>query len=109
MGISYLTRRGVNGGKYIKIEFTGQSPDLNEARYNLVATSIGNYALFGGEDSVSTSSSVVDTYKLNNSIQVYPGTKYKFNNMSEELTSDVFQEVILSQLISGYIKISSTI
>lgn len=78
--------------------------NLSEARTNLSAATVGNYALFGG-GSGNSHSSTVDAYTINNKVQVYPGTKYKFNDMQNEETSSTFQELTLKTPISGYMKI----
>ena len=82
---------------------------LSQARYNLSATSVGNYALFGGGRTRTSDSYVVDAYSFKRyTVQVYPGTKYKFSNMPSELTSNVFQEINITGQPVGYIKIKNT-
>ena len=82
---------------------------LRQARYSLVATTVGSYALFGGGYSGGYSSAVDVYYPASSkTIQLYPGTKYKFSNMSSEATSGTFQEMTLSPPISGYIKVTNT-
>ena len=83
--------------------------ELSVARSNLSATSIGNYALFGGGQDGSTNFDTVDAYSFKRyTVQVYPGTKYKFSNMPSELTSNVFQEINITGQPTGYIKIKNT-
>ena len=76
-------------------------------RYDSAATSVGNYALFGG-GILNSSFDIVEAYFFNNidKIQVFPGTKYKFDNMSSELTSPIWQEIEL-KASTGYIKYKS--
>lgn len=74
MGNALISRRG---GGYAKIEFDNYTPAFGElesraapnlsiARYNLAATTIGNYALFGGGSSnYSDKYSTVDAYNSN--------------------------------------------
>lgn len=47
-----------------EITYIGTTGELSQARYDLVATTVGNYALFGGGNSSksTTSSDVVDAY-----------------------------------------------
>ena len=62
--------------------------------------------MFGGGHSSHSYSSATDAYYYNaKTIQLYPGTKYKFSNMSSEATSSTMQEMTLSPPIIGYIKI----
>ena len=74
---------------------------LNSSADEFDATTVGDYALFG----VNIDSPVSAYYIKLIKIQLYPGTKYKFSNMSSEATSLTFQEITLSPPISGYIKI----
>ena len=67
MGESFITSRGYG---YSKITFNiypvelvrSTATELSEARYNIAATTVGNYALFGGGDSDNGYSAVVDAY-----------------------------------------------
>ncbi len=74
---------------------------LSVARSYLAATTVGNYALFGGGEYDAT----VDAYYVNNKVLVYPGTKYKLGSMSSESTSSTMQEIETTAPITGYIKI----
>ena len=79
------------------------APDLSQAREDLAATTVGNYALFGGGhwNKVET----VDAYtpaKYN--IQVFPGTKYSFNGSTEQ-TSSTWQTISMPGEVVGYIKV----
>ena len=85
--------------------------DLSEARTEAAATTVGNYALFGGGYGVSAESSTVDAYKGVAEIQapVFKGSKYKFQNMTEEktATSDM-ATITIPAPATGYIKIKKT-
>lgn len=113
MGSSIITRRIKSGEA--KVDFNlpivlRRNPNilqLSSVRCQLVATSIGNYALFGGGYGNSPSyKDTVDVYLLTKygEIQLYPGTKYKFEDMEEELTSDSYQ--IKATFYDGYIKVN---
>ena len=80
--------------------------NLRQSKNNLAATTIGSYALFGGGAiSSSTFYATVDAYSLGKKFQLYPGTKYKFSGMSDEVTSQTFQEIEVTAPLNGYIKI----
>ena len=82
--------------------------NLLEVRSGLAATTVGKYALFGGgNDGGSLCSDDVDIYTFDSTIQVYPGTKYKFNNMVEEETATEWKEITFDEPLNGYIKISN--
>ena len=80
---------------------------MSEARSQLAATTVGNYALFGGgyNNYDTPYSYTVDAYYVNNKVLVYPGTKYKLGSMSSESTSSTMQEIETTAPITGYIKI----
>ena len=88
---------------------------LSEARGWLAATSIGNYALFaGGRTYISSSGryqyfSTVDAYKPKApyNIQLFPETKYNFNNSGEQISPNM-QTITMEPPIVGYIKIKNT-
>lgn len=80
--------------------------NLLEERYYLAATTVGKYALFGGGTDAYVSDDV-DIYTFDSTIQVYPGTKYKFNNMVEEETATEWKEITFDEPLNGYIKISN--
>ena len=80
--------------------------ELSQARRNLAATSNGSYALFGGGYG-NGSSVVVDAYSLAfYDIQVFPETKYNFNN-SGEIFSDTMQTINIQGPVVGYMKIKN--
>ena len=82
---------------------------LSVARNQLAATTVGNYALFGGGSNPSVTSffDEVDAYSPYHRIQVYPGTKYAFNGSSETLSS-TWQTLNYTGALTGYLKIIST-
>ena len=81
---------------------------LSQARAYLAAATVGNYALFGGGDGKSKSS-VVDAYTPVSSynIQLFPETKYNFNNSGEQISPNM-QTITMEPPIVGYIKIKNT-
>ena len=80
---------------------------LSQVRRELAATSVGNYALFGGGYNGSRLNTV-DAYSLASyDIQVFPETKYSFNN-SEEIFSPTMQTITMQGPVVGYIKIKNT-
>ena len=82
--------------------------ELSQARNSLTATTVGNYALFGGGDNNRTRFDVVDAYSLANyNIQILPETKYSFNN-SGEIFSPTMQTITMQGPVVGYIKIKNT-
>ena len=62
IGIDGVARLFFSGGP--ELSYYGTATALSVARYELAATSIGNYALFGG-GYVSGSSNAVDAYQVN--------------------------------------------
>ena len=79
---------------------------LSQARTGLAATSVGNYALFGG-GRASSNSAVVDAYTIASyDIQVFPGTKYSFNGSTEQ-TSSTWQTISMQGEVVGYIKVKN--
>ena len=80
---------------------------LSVARSGLAATTVGNYALFGGGLDSDGYSSTVDAYHYTNTLQIYPGSTYKFNYAIEQTTT-TFKEISVSPPINGYIKIQNT-
>ena len=82
--------------------------NLQSSRQLLAATTIGNYAVFAGGENSSQFLSDVDVYINKDSmleLNVYKGSKYKFQNMAEEktVTSDI--EVISIPIpATGYVK-----
>ena len=79
--------------------------ELSQARAGLAATSVGNYALFGGGSNDSYLD-VVDAYDPYYNIQVFPETKYNFNN-SGEIFSDTMQTINIQGPVVGYMKIKN--
>ena len=79
--------------------------ELSQARVGLAATSVGNYALFGGGSNGSYLD-VVDAYDPYYNIQVFPETKYNFNN-SGEIFSDTMQTINIQGPVVGYMKIKN--
>ena len=113
MGESFITSRGYG---YSKITFNiypvelvrSTATELSEARYNIAATTVGDYALFGGGSITNGYSAVVDAYKSNTgntSLTVYPGTRYKLWDMQNELTAATMQTLTGSLPLTGYIKV----
>ena len=80
---------------------------LSIGRNYLAATTIGNYALFGGGNSDSSSSNVVDAYNPYHNIQVFPDTKYSFNGSAEQI-SFTWETIAMQGPVVGYIKIKNT-
>ena len=85
---------------------------LDAARSYMGATTIGNYALFGGGTATGYYTKV-DVYGIENLVlqaTVYKGSKYKFQNMSAEstVTSNV-QTINIPTPATGYIKFKNTI
>ena len=80
--------------------------ELSQARNSLTATTVGNYALFGGGYNGSRLN-IVDAYTPYHDIQVFPETKYSFNN-SEEIFSPTMQTISMEGSVVGYMKIKNT-
>ena len=80
---------------------------LSQGRSKLAATTVGNYALFGGGD--NGPSNVVDAYIFEKyDVQLFPGTKYSFNGTAES-TSSTWQTISVVGDVIGYMKIKNTI
>lgn len=78
---------------------------LSVSRRSPAATTIGNYALFGGGYNGSSSYyNSVDAYNPFHDIQVFPGTKYSFNGSTEQ-TSSTWQTLTMQGEVIGYIKV----
>lgn len=78
---------------------------LSVYRRSPAATTIGNYALFGGGYNGSSSYyNSVDAYNPYHNIQVFPGTKYSFNGSTEQ-TSSTWQTISMQGEVIGYIKV----
>ena len=85
------------------------APALSEARSDLAATTVGDYALFGGGEG-NIYSSTVDAYDFNANFMVYKNSKYKFQNMAEEVTVTSDKETIsIPTPATGYVKFKNTI
>ena len=81
---------------------------LSEARNALAGASVGDYALFAGGNGQNSYSSTVDAYSSSYlDISLFPGTKYKFNDMPSEQTSTSFQILTISTPVNGYMKIQN--
>ena len=82
--------------------------ELSEARYGLAATTVGNYALIGGG---GTAVATVDVYYSPNTLDfmVYKNSKYKFQNMAEEVTvTENMKNITVPIPATGYIKVKNT-
>lgn len=86
--------------------------DLCEARGYLKATTAGNYSLFGG-GYVATTTATVDCYEYvekDLELTLLKGAKYKFQNMSNEITvTDDFSTISTPSPATGYVKFKNTI
>ncbi len=86
--------------------------DLSEARGYLKATTAGNYSLFGG-GYVATTTATVDCYEYvekDLELTLLKGTKYKFQNMSNEITvTEDFSTISIPTPVTGYVKFKNTI
>lgn len=84
-----------------------QFEDLSEARSPLAATTVSNYALFGGGYS-STYSATVDCYEYvekDLELTLLKGAKYKFQNMSNEITvTEDLSTISIPTPVTGYVK-----
>ena len=80
--------------------------NLASADYSLSSTSLGNYALFAGR--VFSDSDIVEVYSIAEkslSISLFKGTKYKFQNMSAEVTvNSDFSIISIPTPATGYVK-----
>lgn len=89
-----------------------QFEDLNEAKNSLIATTVSNYALFGGGYS-SKYEATVDCYEYvekDLELTLLKGAKYKFQNMSNEITvTDDFSTISIPTPVTGYVKFKNTI
>ena len=88
---------------------------LSAGRNSLAATSIGNYALFGGgTDAEWNASDVVDAYNVGQVLvskmilELPIGTKYKFTEHTEEQSADQ-PSILVNSPATGYIKYKSGI
>lgn len=84
---------------------------LESENNGISSTNIGNYALFAG--GVYYDSDVVDVYSIaegNLALTLYNGSKYKFQNMSEETTvNSNIENISVAYPVTGYIKIKNTV
>ena len=80
--------------------------ELSVPAANIAGTTLGNYALFAGQNLVSVGY-VTDAFYTQGNISVYPGTKYKLGSMTDEATSDSMQMITTTAPITGYIKIKN--
>jgi len=78
--------------------------ELSQGRCYLAATTVGNYALFGGGYFYTDK---VDAYSLTDyDIPLFPGTKYSFNGAAES-TSSTWQTISIQGPAVGYTKIKN--
>ena len=61
IGVANIARQLFGGGE---LSYYGNATSLSKARSFLAATSVGNYALFGGGDNGSGDRSTVDAYMV---------------------------------------------
>ena len=82
---------------------------LTSPRKDLVAAAVSNYAIFAGGQNPSSyaCSAAAEVYKVNDisEVTVFKGSKYKFQNMSEEVevTSDI-GTITIPAPATGYVK-----
>ena len=83
---------------------------LHTGNNSLSSANVGNYALFAGGD--YRNSDVVDVYSIaegNLILTLYKGSKYKFQNMGDELTVDSnIENISIPYPVTGYVKIKNT-
>ena len=110
-GTSYSSVVDAYNSNLIRSKLT----DLSYGRDTLSATTVGDYALFGGGATPTISDSDesrVDYYKIafpNITLNVYKGAKYKFQNMSSETTySGTMGTITVPTPATGYIKFKNT-
>ena len=76
----------------------------------LSSASVGNYALFAGGD--YRNSDVVDVYSIAEgslALTLYSGSKYKFQNIGDELTvNSNIENISIPYPVTGYVKIKNT-
>ena len=119
MGDAILSQNFVNYPKirfknfmpaYAKIGKLSSVTGLSQERGYLAATTVGNYALFGGGEGGSYSD-VVDAYPLGIDYQltIYPQSRYKFQNMDSEAENNNSEpiEINVPTPITGYITIKN--
>lgn len=86
--------------------------NIKESKSPLAATTVSNYALFGGGYS-STYSATVDCYEYvekDLELTLLKGAKYKFQNMSNEITvTEDFITISIPSPATGYVKFKNTI
>ena len=84
--------------------------DLDSGDYSLSSTSLESYALFAGR--VLSDSDIVEIYSIAEKsleMSLFKGTKYKFQNMSDEITvTEDFSTVSIPSPATGYVKFNST-
>ncbi len=91
------------------ISLTRSTPtELSQAGDSLAAISVGNYALFGGGYADSSYFATVDAYASMAKFTIYKDSKYKFQNMEEEITiSSAFETISIPTPATGYIKVKN--
>lgn len=107
-----------SNGEFSKVEgfdnnlVLHQFKDLSVARSSLAATTVSNYALFGGGYS-SKYEATVDCYEYvekDLELTLLKGAKYKFQNMSDEITvTEDFSTISIPTPATGYVKFKNTI
>ena len=115
MAQAIISRKGGSGGEATitfdnaksNVFFSNSNAELSELKTSIVATTVGDYALFGGgsKGSLSECYDIVNAFQIKSKVFVYPGTKYKFGSMASEETSATMQELTFTPPITGYIKI----
>lgn len=109
--------RGTNNGSKSNVDVFNcdllrSNPEgLYKDRFRITAATVGNYALFGGGGSTSGYyySTIVDAYYGSLEVTMYKHSRYKFQNMSEELTVNSNMESISIPVpATGYIKFKNT-
>lgn len=103
-----------SNGEFSKVEgfdnnlVLHQFKDLSEGKSGLASTALSKYALFGG----GYSSATVECYEyVENDLELtlLKGAKYKFQNMSAEVTVDSdFSTISIPTPATGYVKFKST-
>lgn len=99
-----------SNGKFSKVEgfdnnlALHQFEDLSEGKSALASTTLSKYALFGG----GYSSATVECYEYvekDLELTLLKGTKYKFQNMSNEITvTEDFSTISIPTPVTGYVK-----
>ena len=89
-------------------------PDLDLGKDYLAATSVGYYSIFGGGTTYGSEGTrycaTVDAYTLSPfRLTLYKNSRYKFQNMSDELTvSSDISTISIPTPATGYVKYKNT-